>query len=314
MAGMQAYPSQSETMTVNTPWGPAIPAANTAIQGAQNAYNTTYNGPLVAGMDPNVTAGQNQALGIAGKGATTNAATTGVAGVGGVLANGGIGAPMQYGIDTTKGAIANLQPIASGAFLTGNPYLDQIIDTTRQNITNDVNAQFSRAGRYGSGAYAGTLGMKLAQNEGNLRYQNFINQLQAMLGANSQIGSLAGNVAGIGQQGISNIYQGGNALAGYQNPLYADSSKQQQIGGARMDYEQAKIDAANQAPWTKVGNLAQIAEGIGGMGGTQWSTSSGYQTQPNQNQRPSAGQAAAGVGLGILGAAGNAGGFKQLFS
>lgn len=250
-------------------------------------------------MDPNVTAGQNQALGIAGTGATTGAAQTGIEGIQDILSQSGIGAPMQYGIDTMQGAVNNLNPIASGQYLTGNPYLDEIIKNTNQNITNSVNSQFSKAGRYRSGAYAGALGQQLSANESNLRYQNFTDMLNAQLQANQQIGNLASGVAGIGQQGIGNLMQGGSALSSYIQPLYSDASKQAEIGGQRMDYEQAKIDAANQAPWTKVGNLAQIAQGIGSLGGTGQESSTTIGVQPvQQQQTPSALQTIAGTGLG----------------
>jgi hypothetical protein len=233
-----------------------------------------------------------------------------------MLSQGGIGAPMQYGIDTLKSTVNNLNPMASGAYLTGNPYLDNIINTTNQNVTNDVNANFSKAGRYGSGAYAGTLGTKLAQNEGGMRYQNFMDQLNAMLGANNAIGGAANSVAGIGQQGISNVMNGGAALQNYQNPLYSDANQQKAVGGERMDYRQAQIDAANQAPWTKVGNLAQIAQGIGSMGGTSNSQSTSWGPYQSQNQNPSVGQMLAGgaiSGLGLLGNYATGGGFKNLF-
>lgn len=311
----QFLPTVTNTSSKSSPWSPAQPALNTALGGALNAYKNTYNGPLVAGMDPNVTAGQNAQLGIAGQGMTSGAAQTGIGGVQDMLSAGGIGAPMQYGMDTLKGTVNNLNPIASGQYLQGNPYLQSIIDQTNQNTMNDVNAQFSKAGRYGSGAYAGTLGQKLAQNEGGLRYQDFMNQMNAMLNANNAIGGAANSVAGIGQQGISNVMNGGAALQNYQNPLYSDANAQKQVGGERMDYQQANIDAANQAPWTKVGNLAQIAQGIGSLGGQSKSTSTSI--GPVQNMQPTTGQMMLGGALGGLGLLGNlatGGMFKNLFA
>jgi len=316
MAGFSFLPSIQNTNSSysKNPWDPAQGALTQALGGAQNAYNTTYNGNLVAGMDPNVTAGQNQALGIAGQGATTDAAQTGMAGVNGILQQGGIGAPMQYGIDTMKGAVGNLGDLASGKYLSGNTYLDDMISRMGEGITNQVNGQFSKAGRYGSGAYAGALGKELANNESQLRYKNFMDMINAQLSANQQIGGLAQGVAGIGQQGIGNVMAGGNALQSYIDPLYSDASKQSEIGGQRMDYEQAKIDAANQAPWTKAMNLANIATGIGSMGGTGTENSQSIGIGPVQNQQsPSAMQTVAGAGLGLLGAGGAAGGFGKLF-
>lgn len=61
----------------------------------------------------------------------------------------------------------------SGANLNGNPYIDGIIDTTNKGVTDNVNSQFSSAGRYGSGMHAGILATKLSEADNALRYQNF---------------------------------------------------------------------------------------------------------------------------------------------
>lgn len=54
-----------------------------------------------------------------------------------------------------------------------NPYLDQILGQTRSDVANDVNSQFSLAGRYGSGAHAGMLTKEMANAENGLRYQDY---------------------------------------------------------------------------------------------------------------------------------------------
>jgi len=61
----------------------------------------------------------------------------------------------------------------SGANLNGNPYTDAILKTTNEGVTNDVNSQFSAAGRYGSGMHAGILATKLADADNALRYSNY---------------------------------------------------------------------------------------------------------------------------------------------
>lgn len=322
---MPSFSSQTST-TEQSPWAPAQGALTKALAGAQDAYNNTYNGPLVAGMDPNVTAGQNQTLGIAGQGQMTNAAQTGIGGVQGILNNGGIGAPMQAGLNTLSQAQGYLNPYASGSMVGKNPYLEDIIAANQRATRDQVNAQFSGAGRYGSGAYAGALGTSLGNIDANLRYQDYANQQQNQLSAINQLTGIGGQQAGIGQQAVGNIYNAGGALNNLQNPLYSDANAKTGVGGARMDYEQAKIDAANQAPWTKVGNLAQIAQGIGSMGGTSTQNTSGWSLSPQQNNSPSAMQRALGMGIGALGvganlgmgnvvgaAAGVPGAFKNLF-
>jgi hypothetical protein len=61
----------------------------------------------------------------------------------------------------------------SGANLNGNPYTDAILKATNEGVTNDVNSQFSSAGRYGSGMHAGILATKLADADNALRYSNY---------------------------------------------------------------------------------------------------------------------------------------------
>lgn len=61
----------------------------------------------------------------------------------------------------------------SGKFLTGNPYLQSMIDQTGRDVTNDVSSHFEGAGRYGSGAFTDVLARALADNEAKYRYGNY---------------------------------------------------------------------------------------------------------------------------------------------
>lgn len=296
--------TSTSSNTATNPWAPAQPALKQTISGALDAYNNTYQGPQVAEMDPNVTAGQNAQLGIANRGLMTGAAQSGISGIQDILNSGGIGQQGQQ-------ALGYLNPYASGSYLNNNPYLDAIIGKSQQEAADRVNANFSSAGRYGSGAYAGTLGKELAGIGTNARYQDYLQQQANQLNA-------IGQMSNIGQQGINNIYNSGGALNNLQTPLYSDAQAQKGVGGERMDYRQAQIDAANQAPWARVGNLAQIAQGIGSMGGTSKTNSTSLGISPQQyTPTPSAGQIALGAGMSALGIGSNmatgAGGFKGLF-
>lgn len=61
----------------------------------------------------------------------------------------------------------------AGDRLTGNPFLQGMIDKTNADITTGVDSRFSSAGRYGSGNHAGILAKSLADNENQLRYQDY---------------------------------------------------------------------------------------------------------------------------------------------
>jgi hypothetical protein len=310
--------STSSNSSTN-PYAPAIPLLNTGATGAIDAYNNSNSLPTIAAMDPNVTAGQNALLGIAGQGATSNAAAAGINGLQGILGNGGIGAPMQYGMDMLKQNASYLTPYANGSMLQNNPMLDAIIAKTNADTMDSLNASYGKAGRYGSAAWGGNAARQLGANENNLRYTDYGNQVQNQFNAINGLNGIGTGVAGIGQQGINNVMNGGNALASYYNPLTADANTQSSVGGQRMDYAQSVIDANRNTPWQNVQNLIGAGQGIGSMGGTSSSnsTSSSFGQQPVQNTNPSTGQMIAGGllgGIGSLANFGKAGGFKSLFS
>ena len=81
------------------------------------------------------------------------------------------------GFDPNKGNItaANgyVGDVLGGKYLTGNPHLQGIIDTTNNSVMDRVNALFSRNGQTGSSRQIGELGTRLAEAENALRYQDY---------------------------------------------------------------------------------------------------------------------------------------------
>lgn len=61
----------------------------------------------------------------------------------------------------------------NGDRLTGNPYLQGVIDKSNSDISNRVSSRFASAGRYGSGNYTSILARELADNENKLRYGDY---------------------------------------------------------------------------------------------------------------------------------------------
>jgi len=91
------------------------------------------------------------------------------------------------GMDKFKSGLGNVglargfnADVLGGKYLQGNPYLDQMIARSRGDITNQVNSQFSLAGRYGSGAHTDVLADSLADMESGLRYQNYATEMDRM--------------------------------------------------------------------------------------------------------------------------------------
>ena len=316
MGGGGSQQSSQMQFQSRDPWAPAVPALNTALSGALDAYRNTYNGPQVAGMDPNVTAGQNQILANSQNGLVSGGATDALRSLGSIFGNGGFNPYMQQGADSLRTGMGgldsvsqNLNPYASGQYLKqgGNPYLDATIGSAMKDAANGVNAQFSSAGRYGSGANADALASRLGSISTNARMQDYNQQQANQLQANNMLqqlaglrGSLGSSLAGIGQQGVNNLAGAGGALSSLDGARNQEAQDAIGIGSSRMDYQQRLIDALNQAPWAKVGNLAQIAGGIGGLGGT----TTGY-TQGQQSTSGGGLGSILGGGLAGLGTFGN---------
>jgi hypothetical protein len=84
--------------------------------------------------------------------------------------------------------------VLSGKYLNeGNPYLQGIIDSTNKGVINNTNSQFTLAGRYGSGAHTDILANALAEAENQLRYGNYSDEMDRMMGAAE--GSVAADAA-----------------------------------------------------------------------------------------------------------------------
>jgi hypothetical protein len=81
----------------------------------------------------------------------------------------------------------------NGDYLNGNPYLDKMLEQSRENTTDTVNGQFESSGRYGSGMHAGILAREIAKAEDAARYQNYAAERQNQIGA---VGQASGLMAG----------------------------------------------------------------------------------------------------------------------
>ncbi len=90
------------------------------------------------------------------------------------------------------GAQGVVNSTLAGDNLNGNPHLDAMLSAMRANTTNTVDAQFSRAGRYGSGNHAGILAKALAEAESGMRYQNYGTERQNQINAVQQASGLMG--------------------------------------------------------------------------------------------------------------------------
>jgi hypothetical protein len=323
---MGSSSKQATTTQQTDPYAPAQPFLQQSLNLAGDAAANTYNGTGVAPLDALVTQGQNQAIANANTGALGNLGTQEIGNVGQIMANGGLSQQQSdaasgigsalTGFNSAMGSAQGaLNPYVSGQYLNQpNPYLQKAVDTSMQDAANGINRQFSAAGRYGSGANTQVLADRLG-NIANTAYMNDYNQQQQnQLNAVNSLGSLAGaglngNLSGlgaignIGQQGYQNTLAGAQAATPLSQAQNTDANTLASIGSQNMAYQQQLIDAANQNPWLKAGNLAQISGGIAGLGGTQ----SGTSTATQQNDPLSTIFGGLLAGAGVLGNAKSAG-------
>jgi hypothetical protein len=299
---------QNQT-TQSAPWAVAQPGLQQSLDLATQAANTTYNGPSVAALDPLVTQGQNLNLGAAAANQPGKMATSFVNAYQPMLANGGVSALGLEGVGNLNQAAGYLNPYASGQYVqSGNPYLDAVIAKNDAATMARVGGQFSSAGRFGSPAQAGTAAGAISAADNQARLGQYNTDVQNQLSAIQGLGNIGQAKAGIGQQGVGNINSYISALPTVaQGNLFAGNTLQS-VGGQNMDYAQRVINAANQDPWTKAQNLAQITGGIGQLGGTSSSqgTSYGQGTTTKKEDPGVFGDILAGVGAGanLLGAVG----------
>lgn len=255
------------------PWGPAIPSLKNALYFADYAASPaaggadTEWGKAYKGYNPALYEGQKALMTNAGYNRSGKGALQGYAGVSDILGGKGLSAVQQQGLGTLSGVEQNLNPYASGQMIKANPYLESVLSKAMGDASDRVNAQFSAAGRYGSGAHAGSLGRELGNIESQARMADYNQQQQNQFQANQQLAALAAERAGIGQQGVGNIYAAAPAL--------------QQLFAAENLGAQTLADVGNeqtQYPWNRAANYSNIASQIGGLGGTSQGVSFGNET------------------------------------
>lgn len=289
---------QNQT-TTSAPWEVAQPGLINSLNLAQRAADTTYNQPSVAALDPLVKQGQNANLDAAAANQPGQMANNFVNAYQPLLANGGVSALGLEGVGNLNQAASYLNPYASGSYVnSGNPFLDAVIAKNDAATMGRINSQFSSAGRYGSPAQAGTAASAIQAADNATRATQYNTDADRQLQAIQGLGNIGQAKAGIGQTGVGNINSYISALPTIaQGNLFAGNTIQS-IGGQNMDYAQKLIDAANQDPWTKAQNLAQITGPIAQLGGTSnmVGTSIGQGSTVQKNDPGVFGDIVAGVG------------------
>lgn len=325
----------SKQTTENKPPKWAAPLFQQSAQEATALYNSgvggnTYTGSTVADLSDTTMGGVNQ---LATAGANTNTAQTrplleglGAASVGPSYSEQNLPGstntsqtrPLFENISaaSTSPAYAeqNLADMASGSYLqNGNPYFNDALRGQLDDTASQVQSQFSGAGRYGSGANTGVLTNQLGNIRSNALFNQFNQDTQNMLAANSQMDaarnagldrslSATGAMAGLDQNQFQNQLSASSQMdaarnAGLDrgvnitNAMGAQDQQQFQnaLTGAgatlqagnilddqaqkQLSDEVAKWYAVDNQDWTRLGLLQSAAAGAAGNYGTQVATS-----------------------------------------
>lgn len=188
-------------------------------------------------------------------------------------------------VPTLSSNFAGLQPLTQqaqgyygdvigGKYLdpSSNPGLQGVLDRTSRDVTNQVNSQFSMAGRYGSGAQNDVLSRNLADAENQVLYQNYANErgLQQQAAAapgEMQASGLAQLLQAAGT-GAELPYTGTNALANQLSALFSGGTQKTSggIGGLLQGVGSLASGAAALSDPRLKSNIVKLGEMDDGLG------------------------------------------------
>lgn len=286
------------------PWAGQQPYLQDIFQQAQQLYNA-------GGMAPNYYPGQT----VAGQSDWTKQALQMQAD------RAQSGSPLITNASNAMNNITTGQALADNQGLNtlnqlsqeDNPYVDELYNRANSQVQADLDGNFNRAGRYGSGAHEAAA----ADAANNLAAQMYSSLWDKRADAASSAGQLYNT--GIGQQVVAG--QTGQQLA---NQAYTDAAALSEAGGIMDEYNQqlinANIDRYNynqQKALLALQNYNNLIQGS--YGGT--TTSTGQQSSSGNTLGNVAGGALTGGGLAymlgasnpIIGGAALAGGLLGLF-
>lgn len=187
-------------------------------------------------------------------------------------------AEIQGGGDPTVAAARGYTgDVLGGKFLgAGNPYTGDIINTTNNDITDRINALFSRSGQTGSSRQIGELGKQLSANESALRYNDYNTERGRM---DSAVGSAAGlqgvdnadlaSLLGLGTTAAETPYTGAKFLSQGLGGLWgnAQTNTQNQGGNAGQAIGQALTAAAmifsDRRLKRDIAKIGELDDGLG---------------------------------------------------
>lgn len=194
--------------------------------------------------------------------------------------------------------VGRLQGIANGNRMKGNPYLEDLIKRSGNDIRYQTGLSASGMGRYGSGGHEGVMDKAIGDMSGNLRYQNYGDE------ANRQMDAI-GSLFNAGTQQRQNVANGTGQMTDAYNARLNPYNTLSQVGRQNEDlYSRTLADKSRIFSDTQNSQTAPInwlANLLGAAGGGQKVTNT---SEPSGGLSGAIGGATAGAGLfgGPLGA------------
>lgn len=192
--------------------------------------------------------------------AAYTAAQPGITSTANSLASAVPGLMEQYtaGNPNVKAAMGYNADVLSGKYLdAGNPYLQDQIDATGDDVRNGFAASLGTRGLTGGSAFGDIITKNLAKNSTNLRYTDYGNERSRMDAA----ASAAGGIASAQYQPLSVIQ---SILQSQQAPVQAAAGAGSSIGGLLGQY-------TNGSQSSSMG-LGQLAAMLGGGALSGWAS------------------------------------------
>lgn len=130
------------------------------------------------------------------------------------------------GLDAAKGYAGD---VLGGKYLSGNPYLSDMIGQTQDSVMNRVNSAFGRSGRSLSGNHVGVASRELADAENRLRYGDYDAE-------RGRMGQMTGLMPGLTQAEVARVAPYLAASQTAANIPFAGTQHLGQIGSMMSPY------------------------------------------------------------------------------
>lgn len=283
---IQSPPQNTSSVTTSSPWANQQSFLQKGFEEAQKGYENPleFYGGSVAG----VPTGQTYAPFSLDTQQAINMARTAV------LNNEVVPAAQKFSTEMLGGDY----------LLAGNPYFSGMIHNLNATLRPEIESQYSKAGRYGSGAMDKAYTSALTDTAGNLAYQNYSDVLKGM----NQAAYLAPQTAQLGLVPAQQLAQiGGMTEDQTQNAINQEMSKWQfeqmepwqrlglYQGGIQGNYggtTNASGTSSGQGQWIQprmdntVGNVGGILSSLAGLGMMGFSLFGGSDKRFKDNIEP----------------------------